>query len=406
MTTETQEPQRRELARPPFYRDVRVIRIVGQALAVLVVIGIVYWLVNNLLSNMDRLGISTSFDFLFGPTNTAIPYHGSFDPRSPVWQMVLIGVKNTFLAAFFGIILATIMGVVVGVSRLSENWLVARLATFYVELFRNIPPLVIIIFFGAAVFTAGPFPIFSESWEFNLPATDNSLLIVNNDRWGIPGFTQTSNLLLFYVVIAIGVIGAIWVWRRRTKNFERTGQPHRRVLWSLGVLLLGLIVAYFVAGQPVEISWPVISENRRRIDGGFIINWGWMSVTVALGLYTASHLGEIIRGSILAVHRGQSEAGNALALSAFQRYRFVILPQATRIALPPTINQYLNLVKNTSLGTAVGFAEITALTKTSVGNGRPAFQSFIIVMGVYLVFSLTISLVLNVVNRRLELETR
>jgi len=406
MTTETQEPQRRELARPPFYRDVRVIRIVGQALAVLVVIGIVYWLVNNLLSNMDRLGISTSFDFLFGPTNTAIPYHGSFDPRSPVWQMVLIGVKNTFLAAFFGIILATIMGVVVGVSRLSENWLVARLATFYVELFRNIPPLVIIIFFGAAVFTAGPFPIFSESWEFNFPATDNNLLIVNNDRWGIPGFTQTSNLLLFYVVIAIGVIGAIWVWRRRTKNFERTGQPHHRVVWSLGVLLLALIVAYFAAGQPLEISWPVISGNRRRIDGGFIINWGWMSVTIALGLYTASHLGEIIRGSILAVHRGQSEAGNALALSAFQRYRFVILPQATRIALPPTINQYLNLVKNTSLGTAVGFAEITALTKTSVGNGRPAFQSFIIVMGVYLVFSLTISLVLNVVNRRLELETR
>jgi general L-amino acid transport system permease protein len=406
MTTETQEPQRRELARPPFYRDVRVIRVVGQALAVLVVIGIVYWLVNNLLSNMDRLGISTSFDFLFGPTNTAIPYHGSFDPRSPVWQMVVIGVKNTFLAAFFGIILATFMGVVVGVSRLSENWLVARLATLYVELFRNIPPLVIIIFFGAAVFTAGPFPIFSESWEFNFPATDNSLLIVNNDRWGIPGFTQTSNLLLFYVVIAIGVIGAIWVWRRRTKNFERTGQPHHRILWSLGVLLLALIVAYFVAGQPLEISWPVISENRRRIDGGFIINWGWMSVTVALGLYTASHLGEIIRGSILAVHRGQSEAGNALALSAFQRYRFVILPQATRIALPPTINQYLNLVKNTSLGTAVGFAEITALTKTSVGNGRPAFQSFIIVMGVYLVFSLTISLVLNLVNRRLELETR
>lgn len=406
MTTETQEPQRRELARPPFYRDVRVIRVVGQALAVLVVIGIVYWLVNNLLSNMDRLGISTSFDFLFGPTNTAIPYHGSFDPRSPVWQMVLIGVKNTFLAAFFGIILATIMGVVVGVSRLSENWLVARLATFYVELFRNIPPLVIIIFFGAAVFTAGPFPIFSESWEFNFPATDNNLLIVNNDRWGIPGFTQTSNLLLFYVVIAIGVIGAIWVWRRRTKNFERTGQPHHRVVWSLGVLLLALIVAYFAAGQPLEISWPVISGNRRRIDGGFIINWGWMSVTIALGLYTASHLGEIIRGSILAVHRGQSEAGNALALSAFQRYRFVILPQATRIALPPTINQYLNLVKNTSLGTAVGFAEITALTKTSVGNGRPAFQSFIIVMGVYLVFSLTISLVLNVVNRRLELETR
>lgn len=406
MTTETKEPQRREVARPPFYRDVRVIRVVGQVLAVLVVIGILYWLTNNLITNMNRLGISTSFDFLFGPTNTAIPYHDTFDPRSPVWQMMLIGVKNTFLAAFFGIILASVAGLIVGVSRLSENWLVARLATVYVEFFRNIPPLVIIIFFGAAVFTNGPFPIFSESWEFKFPGSTDNMLIVNNDKWGIPGFTQVDGLFLFYAIIAVGAIAAIWVWQRRTKNFEKTGQPHHRVLWSLGVLLVALVVAYFVSGQPFEMSWPVISENRRRIDGGFIANWGWISVTVALGLYTASHIGEIIRGSILAVPHGQSEAANAVALSSFQRYRFVVLPQAMRIALPPTINQYLNLVKNTSLGTAVGYAEITALTKTSVGNGRPAFQSFIIVMGVYLVFSLTISLILNVVNRRMQLVAR
>ena len=406
MTTETKEPPRRELARPPFYRDVRVIRVVGQVLAVLIVIGILFWLASNLITNMNRLGISTSFDFLFGPTNTAIPYHDTFDPRSPVWQMMLIGVKNTFLAAFFGIILATVAGLVVGVSRLSDNWLVARLATVYVEFFRNIPPLVIIIFFGAAVFTNGPFPIFSESWEFKFPGSTDNMLIVNNDKWGIPGFTQVDGLWLFYAIIAVGAIAAIWVWQRRTKNFEQTGQPHHRVLWSLGVLLVALVVAYFVSGQPFEMSWPVISENRRRIDGGFIANWGWISVTVALGLYTASHIGEIIRGSILAVPHGQSEAANAVALSSFQRYRFVVLPQAMRIALPPTINQYLNLVKNTSLGTAVGYAEITALTKTSVGNGRPAFQSFIIVMGVYLVFSLTISLILNVVNRRLQLVAR
>ncbi len=415
MTTETQEPQRREVARPPFYRDVRVIRVVGQILAVVAVVGIGFWLVNNLFTNMNRLGISTSFDFLFGPTNTAIPfcnncwvipYQIRFDPRSPVWEMVLVGVKNTFLAGFFGAILASIVGLIVGISRLSENWLVARLAAFYVELFRNIPPLVIIIFFGFAVFTFGPFPIFSESWELKVPGTVNNFLIINNDRWGIPGFTATGSLVAFWVILIVGVVVAAYVWRWRTKFFERTGQPHRRVLWFTGVVVISLIIAYVASGQPIDMSWPVISENRRRIDGGFIANWGWMSVTFALGLYTASHLAEIIRGSILAVHQGQSEAGNALALSASQRYRFVILPQAMRIALPPTINQYLNLVKNTSLGTAVGYAEITALTKTSVGNGRPAFQSFIIVMGVYLVFSLSISLILNVVNRRLQLADR
>ncbi|MCZ6519603.1 MAG: ABC transporter permease subunit [Actinobacteria bacterium] len=319
---------------------------------------------------------------------------------------MLVGVKNTFLAAFFGIILASVMGLVVGISRLSENWLVARLATFYVEFFRNIPPLVIIIFFGAAVFTNGPFPIFSESWEINLPATDNNLLIINNDKWGIPGFTQIDDLLLFYILLGIGAVVGLLAWRWRTRVFERTGQPHHRVLWFIGIIVGFAIVAFFALGQPFDMSWPVISENRRRIDGGFIVNWGFMSVTVALGLYTASHIGEIIRGSILAVPYGQSEAANAVALSASQRYRYVVLPQAMRIALPPTLNQYLNLVKNTSLGTAVGYAEITALTKTSVGNGRPAFQSFIIVMGVYLVFSLTISLVLNFVNRRMELVSR
>lgn len=395
-----------ELARPPFWRDVRVIRVVGQIAAVLAVLGLLWWLSRNLFDNMNRLGISTSFDFLFGPTNFQIPYHSEFDPRSPVWQMVLVGVKNTFLAGFFGVIIASIVGLIIGVSRLSENWLVARLSALYVEFFRNIPPLVIIIFFGFAVFTFGPFPLFSESWEVKFPGSDANMLIINNDRWGVPGISQTDGLILFYLIAAVGLVAAILVWRWRTKAFERTGQPHHRVLWFLGVVLLALVIAFFAASQPLEMSWPALSENRRRIDGGFAVNWGFMSVTVALGLYTASHIGEIIRGSILAVHQGQSEAANALALSPFQRYRFVVLPQAMRIAVPPTINQFLNLVKNTSLGTAVGYAEITALTKTSIGNGRPAFQSILILMAVYLSFSLTISLVLNVVNRRLQLADR
>lgn len=395
-----------ELARPPFWRDVRVIRVVGQIAAVLAVLGLLWWLSRNLFDNMNWLGISTSFDFLFGPTNFQIPYHSEFDPRSPVWQMVLVGVKNTFLAGFFGVIIASIVGLIIGVSRLSENWLVARLSALYVEFFRNIPPLVIIIFFGFAVFTFGPFPLFSESWEVKFPGSDANMLIINNDRWGVPGISQTDGLILFYLIAAVGLVAAILVWRWRTKAFERTGQPHHRVLWFLGVVLLALVIAFFAASQPLEMSWPALSENRRRIDGGFAVNWGFMSVTVALGLYTASHIGEIIRGSILAVHQGQSEAANALALSPFQRYRFVVLPQAMRIAVPPTINQFLNLVKNTSLGTAVGYAEITALTKTSIGNGRPAFQSILILMAVYLSFSLTISLVLNVVNRRLQLADR
>ncbi|MFQ5522691.1 MAG: amino acid ABC transporter permease [Acidimicrobiia bacterium] len=402
----TQEKTARELARPPFWRDVRVLRVVGQIVAVVAVFLFLRWLFNNLVDNLNRLGISTSFDFLFGPTNFQVPFNSEFDPRSPVWNMTLVGVKNTFLAGFFGILFASVLGLIVGVSRLSENWLVAKLAAFYVELFRNIPPLVIIIFFGFAVFTFGPLPLFADSWEVNLPGSGDNLLIINNDRWGVPGFTRAGDLGVFFLVLGIGVIVAAFVWRWRTRIFDATGQPHHRVLWFLGVLLGFFVVGYFATGQPFDMSWPALSENRRRIDGGFEMNWGFISVTAGLGLYTASHIGEIIRGSILAVPHGQTEAANALALSGFQRYRFVILPQAMRIALPPTINQYLNLVKNTSLGIAVAYAEITALTKTSIGNGRPAVQSILILMAVYLAFSLSISAILNVVNRRMQLVTR
>jgi general L-amino acid transport system permease protein len=402
----TSTQQTRELARPPFYRDIRVLRVVGQIVAVVIVFLVLRWFWGNLTTNLGRLGISTGFGFLQGPTNFRIPYHQTFDPRSPVWQMVLVGIKNTFLAGFFGIILASILGLIVGISRLSENWIVARLATLYVEIIRNIPPLVIIIFFGFAVFFYGPFPLFAESWEFTVPGTANNFLILNKDRWGIPGFTEVGNLTLFWIVLLVGVVAAVLVWRWRTKTFERTGQPHHRVLWFFGVVVISIVAGYLIAGTPFEMSWPSISENLRVLEGGFAINWGFISVTIALGMYTASHIGEILRGSILAVHTGQGEAANALALSGFQRYRFVILPQAMRIAVPPTINQYLNLVKNTSLATAVGYAEITALTKTSIGNGRPALQSIIILMGVYLAFSLIISLILNIVNRRMQLVTR
>ena len=401
MTTTT---DKREQTRPPFYRDIRVLRVVGQVVALALVFFLLWWFYNNLVASFERLGIALNFDFLSARTRFRIAYFNEFDPNSPVLDMVWVGVKNTFLAGLFGIILASIVGLIVGVSRLSENWLVARLATVYVELFRNIPPLVIIIFFGFALFFFGPFPIFSESWELSLG--DSNLLVLNKDQWGVPGFSQTGALTVFWIILAAGIVTAAIVWRWRTRVFDDTGEPHHRVLWSFGVVLAFFVVGYFATGTPFEISYPGISENRRTLVGGFAINWGFISLTFALGLYTASHIGEIIRGSILAVHSGQSEAANALALSGFQRYRFVILPQALRIALPPTINQYLNLVKNTSLGVAVGYAEITALTRTSIGNGRPTFQSVIILMAVYLGFSLIISLILNTVNRRLTLVER
>ena len=389
-----------------WYRNVRFLRIAGQAIAVAAVVALLLWLFNNLITNLNQKNIGTDFGFLGRPTQFRIPFDDGFDPRSSVFQMVLVGIKNAFLAGVVGIIIASIIGLIVGVSRLSSNYLVARMATIYVEIFRNIPPLVIIIFFGFAVFTFGPFPVLSEADQYTVPGTDNSFLILSNTRWGIPGFEAGTRVSVFLggVVLALFSAFAVGWWRTRTS--ERTGVHHNRVRWGLLAFFLIIITAFVVAADPFSISWPELSENGRRIDNGFVLNFGFISVAVALGLYTASHIAEIIRGSILAVPRGQSEAANAIALSTFQRLRYVVLPQATKVALPPTINQYLNLVKNTSLGVAVAYAEITALTKTSIGNGRPAPQSIAILMIVYLLFSLTISAILNVYNRRVQLVER
>jgi general L-amino acid transport system permease protein len=164
------------------------------------------------------------------------------------------------------------------------------------------------------------------------------------------------------------------------------------------------VIAYIALQGPFELSKPVL--EGRALSGGFSGLGGYFAMLVALVLYTASHVAEIVRGSILAVPRGQSEAANALALSGFQRLRYVVLPQSLRIAIPPTINQYLNFVKNTSLGIAVGYAEVTLIAFQAIGNGRPAPQMVLLLMGAYLVFSLTISAVVNVLNRRLQLVGR
>jgi general L-amino acid transport system permease protein len=403
----TQATDRRaHTTRVVWYRNVRVLRVVAQIVFVVAVVGLVYWLFNNLVNSLNRLNINTDFGFLNRPTQFQIPFDEGFNPRSPVRDMVLVGVKNTFLAGFFGILIASFVGLIVGVSRLSSNWLVARLATIYVETLRNIPPLVIIVFFGFAVFTFGPFPVLSQAREISLFGSDHNILILSNTVFGIPSFNSGTGIIAFWLFMLAAVLAGGFTFWWRTRRHERTGVPIRRARYTLGVFALIALVGYLTVGDAFSISWPELSESRRRLASGMSMNFGFISVTIALGLYTASHIAEIIRGSILAVPKGQTEAANAIALTGFQRYRYVLLPQALRIAVPPIINQYLNLVKNTSLGVVVAYAEITSLTQTSIGNGRPAPQSILVLMAVYLTFSLTISFFLNIYNRRIQMVER
>lgn len=383
---------------------------VGQIAAVVAVVLVIRWLVNNLTTNLEDAGIGTGFGVLEQPTNFTVRDDPGFDSRSPLFpDLLLVGIRNTAIASVVGIFLATILGTLIGIGRLSENWLVARVSQVYVEVFRNIPPLVIISFFGFAVFTFGPFPAFNPSsppTQVRIPGTDQVFLILSNDRWGVPSFATDGSTGVFWVMVLVALAAAVGVWLWRTRVNVLTGAPHRRVLFAFGAFAVITAISFIALGTPYRWSFPAVSESGRVIDGGFATNSGYLAVTLALGLYTASHIAEIIRGSILAVPKGQTEASNALALSGFQRYRFVVLPQAMRIAIPPVINQFLNLTKNTSLGTVVAYPEITALIKTAIGNGKPAVQLLVVLMAIYLTFSILISLVMNQVNRRMQLVGR
>ncbi len=380
--------------RSPLWRNVRVIRVALQVMAVVVVFGAIWILGTNLRDELIAKNLPTGFDFLNQPTGVTIA-DSSFKPSSPVWAALIAGMKNTFALTIVGIPLVTILGTLIGVARLSTNWLVAKAAAVYVETIRNIPPLLIILFVFNVVILPLPAP--------NDPATPLDWFVISNLKIVGPGFTSSPGAGILLIIVILALVAAVIVGRWRTRYSDQTGEHHHRMLWGLGVFAAIVLVGYVVTGRPVAFSLPVL--EGRVITGGFGGLGSYFAVLAALVIYTASHVAEIIRGSILAVPRGQTEAANAIALTGFQRLRFVILPQAFRFALPPMINQYLNFTKNTSLAIAIGFAEITLVTFQLIGNGFPAPQLILLLMGAYLLFTLTISLIANVINRRLQLVT-
>ncbi|HXV32894.1 MAG TPA: ABC transporter permease subunit [Gaiellaceae bacterium] len=381
--------------RPPFWRNVRVLRVVVQAVFVAAVAGLVLFLLDNVVYNLERRGIPTGFDYLRQPAGFAIP-DSDFRSTQSLGDALLVGVQNTIKVALLGIVLATVLGVLIGVARLSTNWLVRKAAAVYVETFRNIPVLVIILFWYLGVMIRLP-PIREAVEALDLVAVSNRGIV-------IPWFDQVGAGAAFGVVALVAVAAAAGVWAWRTRRFDRTGEPHRRGLWAGAVLLAVLATGFVATGRPWTLDTPEVGELST--SGGFRLAPEYAALLVALSLYTASHIAEIVRGSILAVARGQSEAANALGLSGFQRMRFVVLPQAFRISVPPISNQYLNLVKNSSLGVAISYYEVTKVTQVSIAQSAPAVQAIALLMLIYLAFSLTIAAVTNVVNRRLTLKGR
>ncbi|MFT5222019.1 MAG: general L-amino acid transport system permease protein, partial [Glaciecola sp.] len=300
---------------------------------------------------------------------------------------------NTMAAAVVGWILATILGVLIGIGRLSTNWLVRKAAQIYVETLRNVPPLVWIIILATPII--GQFPQIQEPFEAE------GLFVVSNRGLWLPWVNADgAGAGSYWWVVGVAMLagGAVGWWRTRVN--ERTGVAHRRVLWFSGVAIAVLAIGYVAMGAPFDIDGPV--RDNRNVDGGMKLATAYAALTFGLAIYTASHIAEIVRGSIQAVPNGQSEAADALALSGFQRTRYIVLPQAFRIMIPPLASQYLNYTKNTSLALAVGYSEITQIMFTVTGNGNPAVQVILILMTIYLTLSLAISFAANALNSRMQ----
>jgi general L-amino acid transport system permease protein len=382
--------------RPPLWRDVRVLRLAFQLAFLALVLGLIGWMFQNLIANIRVSNLPTGYGFLSQPTRFDI-IDSSFDPGQPVRDALVIGLINTLRVCLVGIALATAFGIVLGVARLSPNWLVRTAARLYIEFFRNVPVLLIILFLYTAVLLR--LPRLTEATEWL------GAVVLSNQQVWIPWFraAEAGGSARTFLLLTGGglVLGAgVHVWRQR--RFDQTGQPAHGLLWGVGVFLLVVAVAYVVLSAPVTVSLP--TRTGRLVAGGIAMSALYAALLGGLVIYTASHIAEIVRGSILAVPKGQSEAANALALSNIQRLRHVVLPQAFRIMIPPLANQYLNLVKNSSLGVAIGYVELTMVTQTVIANGNPSPQAISTNMAAYLAISLMIALVANMVNRRLRLE--
>ena len=372
-----------------------MLRVAFQVLFLIAVVLLLWYLLMTLRYNLRNSGLPTGFAFLDGPAGVDIR-DSSFRPAQPIRDAIRVGLINTIRVALVGIVLATIVGVTVGIARLSTNWLVRKAAAFYVESLRNIPVLVIIVFVYTAVVLKLP-PISQPAEWLGMVVFSNRGLVV---PWGVGQATIDT----FLIVLGAGLLLAVLVGVWRTRAFDRTGQPHHRLLWGVTVLVIVAAAAYAALGGPLTITVP--TRDGRVVEGGISLGPEYAALLIALVLYTGSHIAEIVRGSILAVPIGQTEAAQAIALTGFQRMRYVILPQAMRIMVPPLANQYLNLTKNSSLAVAIGYFELTRITGQIIANGNPAPQMISILMACYLGLSLLISLVANIVNRSLRLDTR
>jgi len=385
-------------AKPPVWNDPRYRAIFFQVLVLGGVIGFAIYLTHNTLGNLERQGIASGFGFLTTTAGFDITMHLiDWSEEMTYGRAFLISVINTLLVSFIGIILATLLGFVMGVARLSKNWLIAKLAAVYIETFRNIPLLLQIFFWYFAVLRTVPGP--RESLEAFGSFFLNNRGLYTPKPISEPGFIGVVIALLVAIVVAMGI--SRWARKRQ----ERTGELFP-VIRTSAALIIGLpLVAAALLGFPMHWEYPELQGFNFK--GGLVLIPEFVALTVALSVYTATFIAEIVRAGILSVSHGQTEAAYSLGLKPSWTLKLVVIPQAMRVIIPPLTSQYLNLTKNSSLAAAIAYPDlILVFAGTVLMQTGQAVEVIAMSMAVYLTISLLISAVMNWYNKRIALVER
>ena len=382
----------------PLWRDERVLRTAAQIVSAVIVIGLLILAGVNILNAADERGLSLGFEFIgqaagFPIGESDIPY----DPSRSFLYAFLVGLLNTLKVAIVGIFFATILGTLVGIARLSTNWLVSRLALVYIEFHRNIPLLILLLLWYRGFFT-------------RLPDVQESVVLPGPMYLSQRGLQLTwpslnPNGWPFVISIILAVILAViaWVYLRRLQ--ARTGRSTYFGFVSLGILVILPLIGFLISGgQPLKADIPVL--NGFNFKGGYQLTPEFAALLVGLVTYTAAFIAEVVRAGIQAVDRGQLEAARSVGLKYSQLLSLIIVPQALRVIIPPLISQYLNLTKNSSLAIFIGYPELFFIGKTTINQAGRAVQVFAVIMAVYLSISLMTSVILNIYNRRIQLVER
>jgi general L-amino acid transport system permease protein len=359
---------------------------------------ILSWLIANVDANFKALGKDISFEFLFIPAGYDInQYLIDYNNRDSHLRAGIVGLLNTGLVAVFGIILATVLGVFLGIIRLSKNWLASKLAYWYIEFSRNVPILLHILLWHGIIINTLPHP----KKALNL----GDLTFLSNRGFYIPKPLTENGIELVYLFLVIAIIFAVLFFKYARRKQDHTGVQYP-VFWiNLSVIILLPTIAFFISGMPISLEIPALRGFNFR--GGMHMSPELAALTFALGIYTAAFIAEIVRAGIMAVDKGQREAAESIGLKPSKVMNLVILPQARRVIIPPLTSQYLNLTKNSSLAIAIGYMDLVAtLGGISLNQTGREMETMVIVMLIYLSVSLSISAFMNWYNNKAKLVGR